>query len=582
MQHTSQRALFEPNSLANPALEAAVSRLANASMDERGAIFTRREVVEFILDLTGYTADRPLWTLSVLEPSFGGGDFLVPIIERLLHSWRAHHGDQQIVGCDLGACLVAVELHGDTFQATRGLVLRTLESHGLAPEVAEELAARWLVQGDFLLETFASRFDFVVGNPPYIRQELVPEVLMAEYRRHYATIYDRADIYVPFIERSLSLLKAEGRLGFICSDRWMKNRYGGPLRRLVGERYHLEHFVDMTGTSAFHSNVIAYPAVFVIANSMPGGTRVADAPQIALPMLQGLAVDMTGELAVAATTFTEVHGVVSGDSPWMLESFDKLKIVRMLEARWPTLEEAGCHVGIGVATGADAVFVAEFAALDVEDDRKLPLVMTRDIGQGHVSWRGFGVINPFEADGSLATLDTYPRFARYLESHRDLIEKRHVSKRNQKGWYRTIDRIYPELAKRSKLLIPDIKGSAHVVLEEGRLYPHHNLYYVVSDTWDLRALQVVLQSSVTRAFIELYSTRMRGGYLRYQAQYLRRIRLPHWGAVADAVKDELMQAARCREPEQRDSAVSLLYGITARQAAALQASQKAIVEAALA
>ena len=582
MQHTSQRALFEPNSLANPALEAAVSRLANASMDERGAIFTRREVVEFILDLTGYTADRPLWTLSVLEPSFGGGDFLVPIIERLLHSWRAHHGDQQIDGYDLGACLVAVELHSDTFQTTRGLVLRTLESHGLTPEVAEELAAHWLVQGDFLLETFASRFDFVVGNPPYIRQELVPEVLMAEYRRHYATIYDRADIYVPFIERSLSLLKAEGRLGFICSDRWMKNRYGGPLRRLVGERYHLEHFVDMKGTSAFHSNVIAYPAVFVIANSMSGGTRVADAPQIALPMLQGLAVDMTGELAVAATTFTEVHGVVSGDSPWMLESFDKLKIVRMLEARWPTLEEAGCHVGIGVATGADAVFVAAFAALDVEDDRKLPLVMTRDIGQGHVSWRGFGVINPFEADGSLASLDTYPRFGRYLELHRELIEKRHVSKRNQKGWYRTIDRIYPELAKRQKLLIPDIKGSAHVVLEDGQLYPHHNLYYVVSDTWDLRALQVVLQSSVTRAFIELYSTRMRGGYLRYQAQYLRRIRLPHWNSVADTLKDELMLAARGKQAEQCEAAVNLLYGITARQATALQAGQKTVIDAALA
>ena len=582
MQPTSQQALFEPSCLANPALDAAVAQLANASTDERGAIFTRREVVEFILDLSGYTADRPLWTLSVLEPSFGGGDFLVPMIERVLQSWRATHANREIKRTDLAECLVAVELHRETFHATRRLVLQTLNDNGLAPAVAEEIVADWLVQGDFLLEALPSRFDFVVGNPPYIRQELVPEVLMAEYRRNYSTIYDRADIYIPFIERSLSLLKPGGQLGFICSDRWMKNRYGGPLRRLVGECYHLVHFVDMTGTSAFHSNVIAYPAVFVIANTVPGGTRVADAPQIALTTLQRLAIDMTGKLQTAVTTFTEVHGVVSGDSPWMLESFDRLEIVRMLEARWPTVEEAGCRVGIGVATGADGVFVAPFATLDVEIERKLPLVMTRDIDQGHVAWRGFGVINPFEDDGSLAALDAYPRFARYLELHRELIEKRHVSKRNQKGWYRTIDRIYPELTKRSKLLIPDIKGSAHVVLEDGRLYPHHNLYYVVSDTWDLRALQVVLQSSVTRAFIELYSTRMRGGYLRFQAQYLRRLRLPHWHSVADAVKDELLRAAHSGESERCESAICLLYGITGRQATALQAGQKPVNEPAFA
>jgi AcrR family transcriptional regulator len=59
----------------------------------------------------------------------------------------------------------------------------------------------------------------VIGNPPYVRQELIPDVLMAEYRRRFATIYDRADIYVPFIERSLSVLAPGGCLGFICADR---------------------------------------------------------------------------------------------------------------------------------------------------------------------------------------------------------------------------------------------------------------------------------------------------------------------------------------------------------------------------
>lgn len=55
----------------------------------RGAIFTRSEVVDFILDLAGYTEDQLLHEKRLLEPSFGGGDFLLPIIQRLLSAWRA-------------------------------------------------------------------------------------------------------------------------------------------------------------------------------------------------------------------------------------------------------------------------------------------------------------------------------------------------------------------------------------------------------------------------------------------------------------------------------------------------------------
>ena len=135
-------------------------------------------------------------------------------------------------------------------------------------------------------------FTHVIGNPPYVRQELIPDVLMAEYRRRYATIYDRADIYVPFIEQSLSLLAEGGRVGFICADRWIKNRYGGPLRRLVAEKYHLKYFVDMVDTEAFLSDVIAYPAIVVITREKPGSIRIAARPHVEAETLRDLAKAM--------------------------------------------------------------------------------------------------------------------------------------------------------------------------------------------------------------------------------------------------------------------------------------------------
>src|SRR5260221_9029554 len=62
----------------------AVAGMAAAGAEARGAVFTRLEVVEFILDLAGYTADQPLQGLRLLEPSFGAGDFFLPALQRLL------------------------------------------------------------------------------------------------------------------------------------------------------------------------------------------------------------------------------------------------------------------------------------------------------------------------------------------------------------------------------------------------------------------------------------------------------------------------------------------------------------------
>lgn len=553
-------------------VQAAIKELAlNSEGDSRGAIFTRREVVGFILDLVGYTVDQPLYEKRLLEPSFGAGDFLLPVVERLLGAWRAAKPNGSASALDdLSDAVRAVELHQDTFHSTYSAVVALLKQEGLPQVAATTLADRWLSQGDFLLSPLDGEFDFVVGNPPYVRQELIPAPLLAEYRIRYRTMYDRADIYIPFIERSLSALAERGNLGFICADRWMKNRYGGPLRRLVAERFHLKVYVDMVDTPAFHSDVIAYPAITVISREAPGTTRIAHRPAIEGSTLAKLTnLLRTPELPKEPGPVRELACVTNGSEPWLLESSDQMALIRRLEQSFPPLEAAGCKVGIGVATGADRAFIGNFDSLDVEADRKLPLVTTKDIMSGEVEWRGQGVINPFSDSGGLVDLAGYPRLRRYLEVRHDVIAGRHCAKKAPANWYRTIDRIHPALATKPKLLIPDIKGEAHVVFEEGKLYPHHNLYYITSDEWDLRALQAVLLSAVTRLFVATYSTKMRGGFLRFQAQYLRRIRIPQWADVSESLRRELADAAFKRDLQACNRAVFKLYGLSQEERAAL-------------
>lgn len=535
-------------------MRAAVDAMALTGSEDRGAVFTKREVVDFILDLVGYQSTQNLLDIRLLEPSFGGGDFLFAAVDRLLASTT----DTEDRRLDSAIC--AIELHHTTFENTKLKLQKHLIAQGVRIERATQLVQEWLIADDFLLTEIDGSFDIVVGNPPYVRQERIPEVLIAEYRRRYATVFDRADLYVPFIERSLSLLSEGGALGFICADRWMKNRYGGPLRKFVLDGYHLRTYVDMVDTLAFHTEVIAYPAIFVIAKESGKVTRIARRPIIERSHLKALAEQLTSPVGESAAV-THVAALSLGDAPWLLESDAQLDLVRRLENSFPSLAEAGCTVGIGVATGADKAFIAPFDSLDVESDRKLPLVMTKDILTGTIQWKGFGVVNPFAASGGLVKLEDYPRLRKYLNEWKNEIAGRHVAKKTPSSWYRTIDRIYPALVSKPKLLIPDIKGEAHIVYDEGKFYPHHNLYYITSDEWNLLALQRVLCAGIANLFVSAYSTKMRGGYLRYQAQYLRRIRIPQWHSLPEDMKSAL---SAVKTPPQNDIAkmVAVLFDLS--------------------
>lgn len=519
--------------IASPPVEqlipSAAERSYGAEERKRGAIFTKQPVVDFMLDLIGYTTAVNLAERSILEPSFGGGRFVLSAVDRLLESWRAHGGTEYT---DLVDSVRAVELDTDTYVQFRVVLADHLTARGVPQIDATLLVDRWLIHGDYLLTDLGLRFDFVIGNPPYVRQELIEPSLLADYRRMYGSMVGRADLYVAFMEQSLDYLKDGGALSFICADAWLKNDYGRGIRAKISYSFHLAYYVDMYGLDAFEVPVGAYPSITVIQRSGVSGTRVVRA--------QSAEATHLGEVLDAVTAPSPGAGVqvldaVRGERPWLVSANPALPIIHDLEERLPTIQEAGCRVSIGVATGNDRAFIGDYEALDVEEDRRLPLATNKCVVGGEIMWTGKGIVNPFTDSGALVDLSTYPKLAAHLERHRDALSKRHTAKSNvDKRWYRTIDRITPSLTEQPKLFIPDIRGNGDAIAyDPGNLYPHHNLYFITAERWNLRALQSLLRSGMAHMFVEAYSVKIGGGYLRFQAQNLKRIRVPFWEDIDD-------------------------------------------------
>lgn len=520
--------------------------------ESRGEVFTKTKVVEFILDLTGWSIGQNLRMKRLLEPSCGSGDFVIPAIRRLLADTTETPVEELL------PCIRAVEVNQAAYEMLRQRVRDELAGHGFSANHVETLTKAWLCHADFLTHPFSTCFTHVVGNPPYLRIEALPKPLMRRYRTLFRTMYDRADLYIPFYEKGLSLLEPEGKLGYICANRWMKNRYGGPLREMIAESFHLEIFVDFTGIDAFHGEVTAYPSVTIIRNGSGESTQVVDKEDVSCDDLPALSRNLLEETDDPRIKY--LGKFKNRSAPWLLSNLSRLEMIQALENEFPSLEEVGCKVGIGVATGADKVFIGSDADLDVEPERKLPLLTRKDLKNNRIQWTGKYVLNPFDGDNPrLVNPKDFPKFEHYIEQHREQIARRHVAKKNPRVWFKTIDRIYPALTQTPKLVIPDIQGDPQIAYDPGEYYPHHNLYFVLSQVWDLQALQTVLRSRLATAFVDTYSLRMRGDCLRFQAQYLRRIRLPQWQDVCEPMRDRLKKLATSGDQAQIDAAIRELY-----------------------
>ncbi len=537
-------------------------RVASIGVAEpKGVVYTKRWVVELLLDLAGYTVGANLVDAVAVEPSAGQGAFLSSMIERLAESCRR-------LGRPISDCrdsLIAYELDGGSADRARKLAVEVLSKQGVKESTAESLAKSWVRTGDYLFDSIAVEADFVIGNPPYVRLEEIPEETTLLYRDAYPTMYGRADLYVAFFEAALRQLKQGGACAFICADRWMRNQYGAELRRLITSSFAVDVVIEMHNAAAFHDQVDAYPAITVIRRQKQGRTIVASAGSnvefvpsgtVAATLLKG--TNCTKASMPAGFHAARVDSWFKGGDPWPCQSPEQLALLRRLEDNFASLE-ANAKVGIGVATGNDKVFVTRDAHL-VESSRLLKLAMAKDIGSGAMRWSGHYLVDPWNCDG-LVRLDEYPRLRAYFEEHESALKKRHTAIKKAHAWYKTIDRVTHSLTAKPKLYIADIKNILDPVLDTGETYPHHNLYFIQSDVWDLEVLGGLLISAIGQFFVASYGVRMRGGYFRFQAQYLRRIRVPDPKALSKTHSTALVEAFRNRDRHVATQAALAIYGI---------------------
>lgn len=310
----------------------------------------------------------------------------------------------------------------------------------------------------------------------------------------------------------------------------MKAQYGEKLRDLVINKFSIENIFDIEKAEAFERKVAAYPAITLISNKKKSVINYQKS-------------DTLDELLSNKNDCDQIIQKKLDSSSWTFGNNSLRNLIEKLN-KVPLITES-CRIGIGVASGADKIFIGDLKN-KIENECILPIVKSMHIKNGKIEWANEYIINPYTVDGDMKPLQNYPKLRSYLLDNEIKIRNRNCAKKNPNFWYKTIDRINEELTFKRKILIPDIKcDSSSIVVENGAFYPHHNLYWIIPDDWDIDCLAYVLKNGLAALYVKAFSNKLGGGYFRFQAQYLKMIRLPRWGDLNEMTKKLISSNLNC-------------------------------------
>ena len=258
-------------------------------------------------------------------------------------------------------------------------------------------------------------FDIVIGNPPYIRHELI-KAFKPQFQQAFSVYAGTADIYTYFYEKGVQLLNNNGHLCYITSNKWMRAKYGEKLRSFFKHQTQLKQMIDFEGQQIFENATVDTNILLCgkTANTQPDFDYQKQLPDEYNPLFN-MAI---GDLSANAYT---------------LQAPEILALKKKIEQIGTPLKDWDINIYRGVLTGFNEAFIISTAKRDelIGQDPKSteiikPILRGRDIKAYEHHWAGLWIINSHNGDKNNApiNIDDYPVIKNHLDQYYPQLEKR--------------------------------------------------------------------------------------------------------------------------------------------------------------
>ncbi len=519
--------------------------------DERkrlGQFYTPDEVVQYILDAVGYTSDAEIEDKTLLDPACGSGGFLVPAVNRLVTCLKRKNYDpitilnkvrDNIYGFDINPFAVHLteanllfqvvdlistarqrdpDFRMEQFNVFVSDSLKLLERHqaGEMIDLFDPTEAAVLTPHDSTLVSdiklkrgkFQAGFDFVVGNPPYLRiQRVKPKELKASYRTKFDAAVGRFDISVLFIEQGIKWLKPAGKLGYITSNKFLYSNYGKGIRKVILQTCDIDQLIDLTDSRLFDAATL--PCILVLKrldgrpqNSFPF-VALKEAKNVSLfqsvPDLFEFIAHHLQEDYVSCNIQLPKNGnhiqrfnlrMFKSQRPahrdfWHFMPMKEKELIEKIKAESECRLVDIARIIVGIKTNADSVFTNPMTA-EFISQRKLempllhPVLRGKNVRRWQISWTGnvknkdTYILYPHEKiNGNVLpiNLSDYPYTEKYLTEHEAVLKRRDYLLAAGRQWYEIWVHQDPEdFLTSTKIVTPDFSATNNFALDTRRFF----------------------------------------------------------------------------------------------------------------
>lgn len=377
-------------------------------------------------------------------------------------------------------------------------------------------------------------FDLIIGNPPYIRQEEIKE-LKPNLAKNYKVYKGTSDIYTYFYELGFNILKSNGVLSFITSNKYTRAGYGEALREFLLKNVSILDYIDLNGIKVFDSATVDTSILsFEKLKSKDSSFRYLALDNENLKAC-GYSIDLCKDFKELSQKSLSKENFTFSD-----ESTNSLK-AKIERIGTPLKEWQGLNINYGIKTGYNEAFIIstekrneilENCKDEAEKERTAKLIRKmlrgRDIKRYSYEWAGLWVIfipwhfpnvekpkTMLENEQDLK--EQYPSLYKHLLSHKERLSKRNKEETGIRyEWYclqRWGANYYQEFEK-EKIIYPETTQNAYFVYDNKGFFIEKTAFILICE--NLKYLQGLLSSNLVTYYYKNFSKGCKLGIKGYQ------------------------------------------------------------------
>lgn len=488
---------------------------------ELGQVFTPDYVVDLILDDVGYKHNHIIGK-KIMEPSFGNGVFLLHIVKRLISECELSGMNKSQITQQLENNVYGIEIDEECFNRTIQDLNNFVKGFGL-----ENI--NWNL---FLMDTLQYKnfnyFDYVVGNPPYIRVHNLSES-NRQAIKDFAFSKGTTDMYIVFFEIGLKMLKQNGKLGYITPNSYIANTSQKAFRKFLLEK-NLIRIIENYESWKVFNNADTYTCITIL-----------DAGKTDTEFTYS-SIEKTDRKFITLYDINDFKNEKDefDGKPWKLTNQKEAELLKQIEQRQKTIENYAT-VQYGFATNKDSVYISKTILptknknIIIFNNYEIEKQLIKKVVKGS-KFHGEGnyyILFPYHDDKKTGTVSIikeeemsskYPLTHSYLLAHKSELIKRDMDT-NFSEWYQFARSQGLSNCFKKKLVINHIVSNNQENVEVYELpedtFVYSGIYITAPDQEKLNYVKEQLSSNEFCQYAKLCGKDMSCGYKTFNTKTVK-------------------------------------------------------------